>query len=378
VVTTWQVPAPSTVDDEKLITSKERPYVPLRRLELSNAFPVLQGYKNTIGVGYHANFEDPLHFANLGITAAYTPEEKLQSDERGHVDITGRYGFWHGELSWNRSDFYDLFGPTERSRKGYAAKLGYDWLLIYDTPRRLDLLFDVAYYDKIDTLPNAQNIETNFTQLATAEIGLHYTNMKRSLGAVDDEKGVSWELVYHGSHVPGETAPQIRGGLDFGFPVPLPHSSIWLRSAAGVANGDRNSVIANFYFGAFGNNYVDDGSIKRYHDYYSLPGFQINEISALNYVREMAEWNLPPYVFESAGTPGFYLTWLRPSVFVTGLWADPGSDRHRADYQNAGGQVDLSFTVLHRYTMTMSAGYAVGREPSGRTENEWMVSLKIM
>jgi hypothetical protein len=378
VVTTWQVPAPSTVEDEKLITSKERPYVPLRRLELSNAFPVLQGYKNTVGAGYHANFEDPLHYASLGITAAYTPEEKLPSDERGHVDITGRYGFWHGELSWNRSDFYDLFGPTERSRKGYAAKLGYDWLLIYDTPRRLDLLFDVAYYDNIDTLPNAQNVETNFTQLATAEVGLHYTNVKRSLGAVDDEKGVSWDLVYHGSHVPGENAPQFRGSLDLGFPVPLPHSSIWLRSAAGVANGDPNSVIANFYFGAFGNNYVDDGSIKRYHDYYSLPGFQINQISAENYVREMVEWNLPPYVFESAGTPSFYLTWLRPSLFATGLWTDPGSDQHRAEYQNAGGQVDLSFTVLHRYNMTLSAGYAVGREPSGRTENEWMVSLKIL
>jgi hypothetical protein len=70
----------------------------------------------------------------------------------------------------------------------------------------------------------------------------------------------------------------------------LADSSIWLRSAAGVANGDRNSVIANFYFGAFGNNYVDDGSIKRYRDYSSLPGFQIDEVSALNYVREMVEW----------------------------------------------------------------------------------------
>jgi hypothetical protein len=378
VVTTWQVPPPSTVDDNALITQKESPYVPLRSLELSNAFPVLQGYKNTVGAGYHFNLEDPLHYASVGVTAAYTPEEKLPSDERGHVDITGRYGFWHGELSWNRSDFYDLFGPTERSRKGYAAKLGYDWLLIYDTPERLDLRFDVAYYDDIDTLPNAQNIQTTFTQLATAEIGLHYTNLRRSIGAVDDEKGVSWELVYFGSHIPGENAPQFRGGLDLGFPVPLPHSSIWLRSAAGIANGDRNSVIANFYFGAFGNNYIDDGTVKRYRDYTSLPGFQINEVSALNYVREMAEWNLPPYIFESAGTPSFYLTWLRPSLFATGLWTDPGSDRNRAQYQSAGGQVDLSFSVLHRYNMTMSAGYAVGREPSGRTENEWMVSLKIM
>ena len=48
------------------------------------------------------------------------------ADERGHIDITGRYLVWRGGLSWNRSDFYDLFGPTKRSRKGYAAKLGYD------------------------------------------------------------------------------------------------------------------------------------------------------------------------------------------------------------------------------------------------------------
>src|SRR5258707_4667998 len=111
----------------------------------------------------------------------------------------------------------------------------------------MDLLFDVAYYDKIDTLPNAQNIETNFTQLATAEIGLHYTNVMRSLGAVDDEKGVTWELVYHGSHVPGETAPQFRGGLGFWVSVPLPPSSILPRSAAGGAHGDRHNGIAELY-----------------------------------------------------------------------------------------------------------------------------------
>ena len=34
---------------------------------------MLQGYKNYVGLGYHANFEDSLGFARLGITAAYTP-----------------------------------------------------------------------------------------------------------------------------------------------------------------------------------------------------------------------------------------------------------------------------------------------------------------
>ena len=132
-VKTWQVPPASTVDDQKLIVA-QGPYVPLRTLELENGYPVLQGYKTAAGVGYHVNIEDPLQFASLGVTAAYTPENNLRGDERGHIDVTGRYRFWNAELSWNRSDFYDLFGPTERSRKGYAAKLGYDWLLIYDTP----------------------------------------------------------------------------------------------------------------------------------------------------------------------------------------------------------------------------------------------------
>jgi hypothetical protein len=376
-IKSWQVAAPDTVDDQKLVKSAG-PYRPLRNLELSNAYPVLQGYKKTAGLGYYMNFEDPLNFESIGVTAAYTPEAKLPSDEQTHLDINARYGFWHGELAWNRSDFYDLFGPTERSRKGYEAKLGYDWLLLYDDPERLDLKFDAAYYDRIDELPGAQNIATNFTRLLTAEVGLHYTNVRRSIGAVDDEKGITWELVYDGSHVTGANVPQLRGGLDLGLPLPLPHSSIWLRSAAGIANGDPGNVVANFYFGAFGNNYIDDHSVQRYREYYAMPGFQIDQIGALNYVREMLDWNLPPYIFASAGTPGFYLTWLRPALFAAQLWTDPGNAARRADYTSTGGQVDLSFTILNRYTMTLSGGYAVGYQPSHRTEDEWMLSLKIM
>jgi hypothetical protein len=365
------------VADDKLVTDKG-PYVPLRSLERANAFPVLQGYKNTVGFGYHVNLEDPLEFASLGITAAYTPGGGLAADERGHVDIAGRYRYWRAGLSWNRSDFYDLFGPTKRSRKGYAAKLGYDWPLIYDEPRKLTLRFDYAYYDQIDTLPNAQNVETTFTRLTTGEIGLHYTDVRRSLGAVDDEKGVTGALVVNGSRVNGEITPQLRGALDLGFALPQAHSSLWLRSAAGVANGDRDSSVANFYFGGFGNNYVDDKSIKRYREYDSFPGFGLNELSALSFVRELVEWNPPPIVFESVGTPSFYLTWLRPSVFVAGLWSDPGNPGLRNEYASIGGQVDLSFSILHRYDMTLSAGYAIGYQGSRRAGTEFMVSLKIM
>jgi hypothetical protein len=248
VIKTWQVDSPSAVDDQKL-TTKKGPFLPLQSMSVSNGFPVIQGYKNSAGIGYHLNVDDPLGFAQLGITAAYTPSTSLPSDERGHVDIYGRYKFFKAQLSWNRSDFYDLFGPVKRSRKGYAAKVGYDWNLIFDEPRRLDLFLDFAYYDKIDTLPSAQNIQTNFTRLLTGEARLFYTDVKRSIGAVDDEKGVTWELDYTGNYVNGQTVPQVRGGLDLGWALPINNSSVWLRTAGGFANGDRNNTVANFYFG---------------------------------------------------------------------------------------------------------------------------------
>ena len=81
-VKTWQVQGPGTVDDAALVTKRE-PYVPWRNLELANAYPVLQGYKNTAGVGYHVNIEDPLNFAYLGITVCVHAEHNPAVERAG-------------------------------------------------------------------------------------------------------------------------------------------------------------------------------------------------------------------------------------------------------------------------------------------------------
>ena len=59
--------------------------------------------------------------------------------------------------------------------------------------------------------------------------------------------------------------------MDAGFALPWAHSSIWLRTAAGTSPGPRDDPFANFYFGGFGNNWVDRGEAKRYRDYYAFP-----------------------------------------------------------------------------------------------------------
>ena len=376
-VATWQVPPASTVDEEKLITGRGA-YDPLRQLMVKNAFPVVQGYKNHVAIGYRVNIEDPIPFASIGITAAFTPTSDLPSNERGHVEMTYRYLGWRADLYWNRSDFYDLFGPTLRSRKGYAVKGGYEESLIYDEPRRLDYKVDLAYYDQIDALPNYQNVEAPTTRFMTAQGVLNYTNVQRSLGAVDDEQGMSWKVGLLAYRVNNDIIPQLAGSFDIGFALPLAHSSLWLRSAAGVADGDPNDPFANFFFGGFGNNYVDSGAVKRYRDFVALPGFGLNEVGGRSFARTMLELNLPPYVFETVGTPSFHLTWLRPAVFASGLWTNPQSASLRKDYASVGTQVDLKFSVLHWYDMTLSAGYAVGFTAGRRSGEEWMISLKIM
>ena len=379
VVQTWQVPAPDTVDEEKLIT-KRGPYKPLDNLTLLNAFPVLQGYKETAGIGYHANVGDTLGYANFGLTAAITPQQGgLKNDEHTHVELTGRYLGLSGSLSWNRSDFYDLFGPTIRSRKGFAAKVAYDKPLIFESPRFLDFKFSLAHYRGIDTLPSDQNVASSFTRLTEAEGGFYYTNLRRSLGAVDDEQGVSAAAIAKADFAPsGNTAQQLRGYADFGIALPWAHSSLWSRTAAGAATGDRSSSLARFYFGAFGNNYVDNGEIRRYRDYDSMPGFSIDELSGLSFVRQTFEWNLPAVIFDSVGVPDAHLNWLRPTLFATALQTDPRRSSTRRNYASLGTQTDLRFSVLHWYEMVLSAGYGVGFKGGRRAGNEWMISLKIL
>ena len=152
----------------------------------------------------------------------------------------------------------------------------------------------------------------------------------------------------------------LRGGVDVGFALPWKHSSIWLYSYAGWADGNRLDPLTNYYFGGFGNNYVDRGSVKRYREFYAMPGFELNEIGGRNFARTMLEWNLPPLRFERGGSPGFYFTWARTSIFAQHLSTNLDDSAIRREVQSAGIQVDFRITILSRMNMTLSFGYARG------------------
>jgi hypothetical protein len=317
-----------------------------------------------------------MHSTN--VTVSYTPNHLLPEDERWHANWQYSHLDWNLSFDYNGADFYDLFGPTKSSRKGYSLRGSYNRNFIYDPPKSLQLGINLGGFWGLERLPYAQNIATTYDNFASGSARLAYNNLGASLGAVDYEKGVAWRFISSATYVLQDVHPRFVTNLHYGLLLPIPHSSIWLRGSAGYSPGDRFNPFDNFFFGGFGNNWIDHGAIKRYRDYQSFPGTELNEIAGTNYGRLMTEWTLPPLRFRKAGMASFYCTWARLALFSTGLVTNLDDELYRGEFANVGAQTDFMFTMMSHWSLTLSFGYAVafgdGRKPS----DEYMISLKIL
>jgi hypothetical protein len=377
VLEEWLIGSPADIPLDAMTTDRGD-YKLAHRLRLESVYPVLEGYKDYEAVGLRINFSDPMSLNQASLVASYTPDEQVPSDERLHLDLSYQRYDWRFSAKLNDADFYDLFGPTKTSLKGYSLGLGYDKNLIFDTPRKLDLSVDGVFYGDLERLPDFQNVPVSFEELLTTKLHLTYSNVRSSLGHVDDEKGKKFGLLAVANYVNDDVIPGIVASFDYGFALPVGHSSIWLRSSAGGSFGELDDPFANFYFGGFGNNYVDHRGEKRYREYYAFPGAELNEIGGRTFVRSTLEWNLPPLRFRGVGKQGFYLNWARAALFAGGVVTNPENEGLRQTARNVGAQIDLRFTLLSTMDMTLSAGYAVAFGIGDGDEDEFMISLKIL
>ena len=377
VLKSWIAGSPNDVklEEKRMVRGTYRLGGGLRR---ESFYPILQGYKDTAAVGVRANFSDPLQLNRLNLSASYSPAGEIASEERLHLRADYERYDWRARLTYNDASFYDLFGPTKTGRNGYTAGLGYHRTLLFDEPRRVDLETDVMFAADIDRLPHYQNIAVDVDRLFAFEATVKGEHVRSSLGRVDDEKGVRWSATVDGTRAAGEWFPRAYGTFDIGVPLALPHSSVWLRSAAGASPGAREDPFANFFFGGFGNNWVDRGDAKRYRHYYAFPGADLNEIGGRNFLRSTFEWNLPPLRFSRLGTPGFYLTWMRPALFAGGLVTNADHGAFRRTVTDVGGQLDFQLTVLSNLDMMVSVGAATAFEDGFGPRREYMVSLKVL
>jgi len=377
VVKEWIAGSPGSIDLDSL-TIKTGAYRTFLNWKLMSLYPVVEGYKNTTAGGLRLNFADDLGLHGADVTVTYTPETNLPKDERWHVGSHYSYGEWDLGFSYNKADFYDLFGPTKTSRRGYSASLERSKNLIFDEPRTLDLNLGVAGYWDLERLPDYQNVATAVDEFYNVWGDLTYENMDASLGAAEQEKGIQWSLAPSGTYVKEEFYPAMVATLDLGVPLPLAHTSVWLRTAGGMSEDLKDDPFANFYFGGFGNNWVDRGKVKRYREWYSFPGLELNEVGGTNFAKGMVELNLPPLRFRRLGFPVLYASLARMSVFASALATNLDDDTLRREVGNIGAQLDIQMQLLSNLRLTLSFGYARAVEKDRRGSDEGMISLKVL
>ena len=372
----WILEPPSAVDIDT-IKADTSAYHSFWHIGLASAYPIIEGYGDYAAWGVRMNFQSPANLHNTYFTVSYSPQQSLAENERLHLNWFYRHSGWEISFDYNGADFYDLFGPTKTSRKGNSLGLTYTKTLIYDSPKHLNLKFDLKGFNNLEILPDFQNVSTSSDKFLIGSISLNYSRQVASLGAVDYEKGIGFQLVTSHTYVSDQWFPRVFANLHLGAPLPLNHSSIWLRTSAGYADGDKFEPFANFYFGSFGNNYVDHQSVKRYRSHLSFPGLELNEASGNNYFKTLLEWSLPPIRFRSLGSPSLYASWLRIAVFTTFLYTDFDNDEFKSRIGNVGAQLDLRLSMLSRLSLTVSAGYARAFEKGYRPADEFMVSVKL-
>jgi hypothetical protein len=376
IVKDWAIGSPAGVPLDSMIQTRGH-YDPGREMKLASIYPIVEGYRGDVAVGAHAIFEDPLQFRQASATIAYSPSDSLPEDERLHVNLEYKTLRWRLRYWHNGADFYDLFGPTYRSRRGDAVLVGYKDALVYDPPRQLNFVADLAVFRNLDTLPLAQTVAAPSKNLVSGVTGLRYEDTVKSLGAVDYEKGVKWSLLASEDLSAGDSFPKLYGSFDFGAPLPLRHASLWLYNAAGVAGGDKSNPLSQFYFGGFGNNYVDDKEEKRYREFGAFPGFKIDELASARFAKSLLELNLPPLRFSNIGQPSLFLSSVRPALFGGVMVLEPGRNSQRT-LETLGGQLDLKFTVALRLPMVLSIGAAAGFDEGRHHGDEVMISLKVL
>ncbi len=383
-VETWILQPPSKINLDSL-NVKEVTYRPLKSMKLAGAYPIIQGYQNYVAGGYRFNFMDPLGLNALKVKVSVSPYDSLPTKEKIHLSVDYNFWNWTFSATYNYADFYDLFGPTKFSRAGYSFTTKYYKIFDRFAPGKTELNLRVSAYGGLDKLPSYQNVEADFKNLFIGIANFHRSYLRKSLGSVEPEQGYDWNAYAYTTFATSPTArnlyPQLINNFDLGFLLPLRNSSIWFRTSAGQSFGQPDKSNSYFYFGGFGNNYVDYRPAQQYREMSSFPGVEIDEIPALNYGKLVTEINLKPIRFRRLGFLGFYSTYARFSVFGMGLATNIANgmqqklDLAQKNYFAAGAQVDLELVLFSLLKSTLSFGYSRAYGPiSG---NQYMVSLKL-
>ncbi len=375
IVESWMLAPPV---EPKAEENKEGKYNTFTEIKFASAFPIVQGYKDFAAFGYKFRFSDLTSINSLDFSISYLQNKLLAKKERLHAALNYSYWDWTISGSYNKADFYDLFGPTKTSRAGYECSIKYNNNIYNFKPYNFEYTIKLSMFGDLEIIPGYQNIAAEFNKVYSGSFNLTYSKMRKSIGAVESEQGYDLNLYVQDYYVNKDNFPKVFATLNFGHLLPIRNTSIWLRTALGHSFGITNNPFDNFYFGGFGNNYVDHLSVQRYRDYDSFPGVEINEVGGKNFGKAVLELNLAPVRFKRLGFLSFYSTYMRLSLFGMSLATNLDKEELRTYIYNYGTQLDFEMVLFSLLKSTISFGYARAHQNNRFPSDEIMVSLKLL
>lgn len=378
VLADYSLPPASLVNIDSLKTS-EAPYFPIRNMSLVNAFPDVSGFKQTIALGYRFNWSDRTGISSMSLFLGGSPWSEHPDRQKFHGQFQWNYWFWNLNASINKTDFYDLFGPTRRSRAGYSIGIGYKKNQILRAPFKWHYAFNVSHFGDLEVLPQFQDVASPIRQLQVLSFETGISQTRRTLGAVEDEKGYRWNLSGYNYLAGNGLYPSLISEQHFGWLVPrIRNTSFWIRNSIGQTFGRSGSPFSKFYFGGFRNNFVDCQPVDQYRGVFAFPGAAIDAVSAGSFSKTMVELNLKPVRLRDVGFTWLYPTFVKSSLFGSHLMADPFSSSGRSHLFNAGIQADMEVVLFSYLKTTWSVGYARLFQRSNLPVGEWMFSVKLL
>ena len=374
----WSLP-PASKAEGATDAFEEGVYKPVKEMRLANAYPDFSGFKETIATGYRVKWSDPAGLSSIDLFAAISPWSNYEDWQKIHLSLNWKYMGWEFQANLNPVNFYDLFGPTRRSRAGYTAGVEYSRTFSLKQPFKRNYKLGLFTYGKMEVLPMHQNVESPIENMQSAYATYGISKLRSTLGGVGDETGYSWSATATTHLANGRLFPSVVSSQQAGLLVPwVRNTSFWIRNSIGQSMGSRTSGLSNFYFGGFRNNYIDWQPAEQYRNELAFPGAEIDQIPAYNYIKTMADLNLTPLRLRGVGTTWLYPTYIKPSVFATHLATDPFKKDLSRNIFNAGAQIDIQLVMFSYFKTTWSLGYARMLEKGAPVQDQFMLSLKLL
>jgi len=372
----WVLPDSYETSDPFKYT-REKEYNALTNLNIHSFVPVVSGFQNQVVFGFFTHIGDPLLIHDFSLEFGVSPLKETPSYPQFHLKFKYDFKqFLFLEVSYNGSDFFDLFNDRKRSMLGESYRLGHNHFWIYDNPHKIKQSSTLTVYRSVEFI-NDNLIRVSQPDFSVLATNLNSKNLRRSIGSSDYEFGTNFDytLTLYGTNFDSaEIAVNTYAEFsDFSTWI-ADHNVLHVKFAGGYLWDNEQLIQARFYFGGFGNRGFDNDEIKQFRKVFRFPGIPIYSMMTEKFGKILFENAFPPIRFSNIEFANQLLNHVDFSVYTQGLLTRSDIGDYWVD---VGAQMDLKLKHWYNLESTLSAGIA--KAWSDKINDwEWFISFKLL